>query len=640
MATIAGVAELWRDRARRVVETRLRDGLRTNGDVNRPHYLVCGQDALVFHLVNELLAADPQMRVTVIVPLRRRPDGPDVRALRGVRVLKADRLDEETFRAAGAVGAAGLALLHQDDVGNIHAALCAQAVAPDVRLVIRMFNTELGNGVQRLFADCAVLSDASMAAPAFVAAALGEVAPTYFRLGGRTFYVARRSEIRPEHLVCGLADTSDPNRPLLLPADQATADLVLAEATGQQPGTERAARRLVRARRRRQPIRTLGRAARSFATRKIGIATLVVLAVVLLFGFLLAPTEHNNLWHSIYVTLITTVSGADPEPEKSPVAQLMQVVLTLAGLALIPLITAAVVDGMVNARLALESGRLQVDREGHVVVVGLGNVGTRVMGQLTDLGIEVVAIDKDPAARGARLANRLNVPMIVGDAAREEILAAASVGTCQALVVVSTDDVTNLQAALNGRAAKPDLRVVLRLFDGDFAERIQQAFNIDISRSVSYLAAPSFAAALLHRAVIATIPVGRHALLVAEVPVAAGSALVGQRLGEISRPEGVEVIGLTRAGQTRVEWSPADRKAVRAGDRLTVVVRRASLGRLLREGSPQPPAAPVSPAPPPAPGQRPVREVGPGQRPNVVRRTRPRPRPEQPDPPPESAPPA
>ncbi len=56
-----------------------------------------------------------------------------------------------------------------------------------------------------------------------------------------------------------------------------------------------------------------------------------------------------------------------------------------------------------------------------------------------------------------------------GDAAREETLQEASVATCRALVVVSTDDVTNLQAALNGRTLQPDLRVVIRLFDGDHA---------------------------------------------------------------------------------------------------------------------------------------------------------------------------
>lgn len=586
------MTDLWRNRARRIVQTRLRDGLLPNGDT-RPHYIVCGDDALAFHLVDELLSNESQggpPRVTVIVPYRRRVDGPDLRTLRGIRLFRADRLDEDTFRAAGLAGARGLALLHQDDVGNLHAALCAQAVKPDLRVVMRMFNTRLGRRVQGLFPDCAVLSDATMAAPAFVAAALGEVTPTHFRLGGRTLYVARRDDVAPEHVVCGLADTRDPHYPRVLPADESQADLVLADVIGLPANTEEETQRVIRARRLRRSMLMFGRAVRSFATRKIGIATISVLAVVVVLGILLSEAEHtDNLWDALYVTLVTTLVGADPDPDKDIPAQIMQVVLNLAGLALIPLITAAVVDGIVNARLALHAGRIQTDRSGHVVVVGLGNVGTRVMRRLTDLGIEVVAIDKDPDARGVPVARRLGIPLIIGDAAQEETLASAALSTCRALVVVSTDDVANLQAALNAQEVKPDLRVVLRLFDGDFADRIQKAFNIGVSRSVSYLAAPAFAAALLHRSVLATIPVDRHVLLVAEVPVAARSELAGREVGEVSRPEGVRVIGLTRVGQPRIEWSPSPGRRIGVGDRLIVVVRRAGLSRLLKQASPPPP---------------------------------------------------
>ncbi len=165
----------------------------------------------------------------------------------------------------------------------------------------------------------------------------------------------------------------------------------------------------------------------------------------------------------------------------------------------------------------------------------------------------------------------------------------ASVGSCQALVVVSTDDVTNLQAALNGRALNSRVRVVLRLFDGDFAERIQKAFDIGISRSVSYLAAPAFTAALLNRAVIATLPIDRQVLLVAEVPIAAGSAFIGRKVGTISQPECFRLIALTRAGQPRLNWSPAPDTRLAAGDRLTVVVQRSELSPLLtRAGTPLP----------------------------------------------------
>ncbi|WP_198940491.1 potassium channel protein [Micromonospora sp. CB01531] len=587
------MADPLRDRARRAGWR-----LRMNGEV-RPHYVVCGSDPLAYWVVRSLLATDSptgQIRVTLIVPERRRSEGPDGRDIEGVQVVLADRLDEAAFRRAGLAGADGLALLHQDDVGNMHAALCAREVEPRLRLVVRMFNTSLANGLRQLFPDSAVLSDASMAAPAFVAAALGELAPTHFRHAGRTLYVARRADVRPQDVLTGLAVTTDPELIRVLPADEAAADVVLAEATGQPAGAELAARRLVRARRRRQPAVVLLRAVRSFATRKIGVAVLVLLAMIAVLGWLNSGAAHVNWSDALYLTLVTSLSGQDPDLDKSVAAQIMQVVLTLAGLALIPLITAAVVDGIVNARLALHNGRIQPDRTGHVVVVGLGNIGTRVMAQLHDFGVEVVAIDRNPDARGAALAHRLEVPLIVGDAGEEETLRAASVATCQALVVVSTDDGANLRAALNARSLDPDLRVVLRLFDGDFAERIQQAFGIGISRSVSYLAAPAFAAALLDRAVIATIPVDRHALLVTDVPVMAGASLDGRPLAAVARPGEVRLLAYTRAGQ-RTEWSADPRMVINAGDRLTVVARRAGLSALLRETTPLPPEPTGTPAP-------------------------------------------
>ncbi|MDT0529601.1 NAD-binding protein [Micromonospora sp. DSM 115977] len=586
------MAEPLLDRARRAGRR-----LRVNGDA-RAHYVICGRDALAYWVVRALLATELQagrVRITLVVPERPRSDEPDGRDLQGVEVVRADRLDEVTFRRAGLAGADGLALLHQDDVGNMHAALCAQEVEPRLRLVVRMFNTGLANGVRQIFPDSAVLSDASMAAPAFVAAALGEVAPTHFRHGGRTLYVARRDDVRPPDVVCGVADTRDAQQVRLLPADDRAADLVIAEATGTPPGTELAARRLRRARRRRRPLTVLLRAVRSFATRKIGVAVIVLLAVIGVLGSLNGYAAHEDWADSLYLTLVTTLTGQDPNPDKSAAEQVMQVVLNLAGLALIPLITAVVVDGIVNARLALHSGRIQPERSGHVVVVGLGNVGTRVMAQLCDFGVEVVAIDKVPEPRGGALARRLGVPLIVGDAALEETLQSASVGGCQALVVVSTDDETNLQAALIGRAVNPELQVVLRLFDGHFAERIQQAFGIGVSRSVSYLAAFSFSAALLDRAVIATIPVGRHALLVTEVSVAAGSSLDGRPLAAVGRAESVRLLAHARAGQ-RLDWAPDARLVIVAGDRLTVVARRAGLNALLREAAP-PPEDPVTPAP-------------------------------------------
>ncbi|MCA2213616.1 potassium channel family protein [Jidongwangia harbinensis] len=584
-------AEAGRDGGRRSLVSRLQGRLSQNGADGLPHFVVCGSDALVYTLVEELSKAGHRIRITVVLPYKVRADVPDLTHLRSVRVIRSNRLDEATFRTAGLAGAAALALVMPDDVVNLHAALCAQSVEPDLRLVIRMFNTGLGYGVRKLFDDCAVLSDADMAAPSFVAAALGEVAPTHFRHAGRTLYMTRRADVSERRVVCTLTTAGEVGETVVLPAEPAgdaarPTDLVLAEATGQAAAT----RRLTRAARRRRPLRAFGRAVGAALSRKLGIAVLITLGVTAVAGTVLAlADEHvDGFWQAIYVTLLTAVGSSDVEDEYGAVAQAAQLVLTISGLAFLPLITAAVVEGMVNARLALSSGKVRGARTDHVVLVGLGSVGTRVLRQLTDLGMDVVAIDRQADARGAKVAEQLGVPLIVADAALEETLRAASVDAAQALVVVSTDDPTNLQAALNARSVRSDLRVVLRLFDDDFARRVQTAFNIGISRSVSRLAAPAFAASMLDRDVLATIPVDRHALLVASVRILPGAPLDGAPLSRVDRPESVRVIGMSAADSEWVDWSPDPRRVLAAGDRAVVVARRAGLRALLEQATPPP----------------------------------------------------
>jgi Trk K+ transport system NAD-binding subunit len=574
--------------SRRSLVSRLRE---RNGE-GLPHFVVCGSDALVYTLAEELSSAGHRIRLTVVVPQPMRSDVPDLTRLKGVRVVPVERIDEDTFRSVGLAGADALGLILPDDVLNLHAALCAQVVEPNLRLVMRLVNTALGHGIRNLFASSAVMSDAAMAAPAFVAAALGEVAPTHFRHAGRTLYVARRADVPEQAVVCSLTAVDGAEQVQVLPAEPPTSDtrptdLVLAEATGRPVGQTVAAQTIVRNRRRRRPFAMMGRAVRAALSRKLGVAVLVTLVIMVMSGAVLASAlDVHGFWKSIYLTLLTVVGSSNVELTLTPVAQFAQLLLTLSGVALLPLVTAAVVEGVVNARLALSDGRRRHSYTDHIVVVGLGTVGTRVMRQLTDLGLEVVAIDRRSDAYGAKIAEWLGVPLIVGDAGREEALQSASIDSCKALVVLSTDDVTNLKAALQARSARPDLRVVLRLFDSDFAGRVQTAFNINTSRSVSRLVAPAFAAAMLDRDVVVTIPVDRHALLVASVLVLPGSPLVGTPLRTADRPLSVRVIGRSAPGSEWVDWSPDLSQPLAAGDRILVVARRAGLRELLQEATP------------------------------------------------------
>lgn len=553
--------------------------------------IVCGDNPLAHRLVEELTDRY-RAEVRVILPSKRRNHGPQIAAMPNVRVIESERLDEETFRAARIDTARAVAFMAQDDVGNIHAALRAQEIKPDVRMVVRMFNGSLAHRIRKLFADCAFLSDASIAAPSFVAAALGEVAPNHARLPGRTLYVAHRADVPADKIICGVAHSDFSDAASVLPEDEDSADLVLAIADGavREP--------LRKGRFRRLPHVVVWSWVKGMFSRKLRIAafTLIALLVAGSVAHTVLVHEAGTRWYdSLYFTLLTAAGAGDVEVRSHPALKIIQTVLMLSGIALVPVVTAAVVDGMVGARLAVTVGRLRDSTIAHVVVVGLGNVGSRVVAQLDDLGLPVVAIDTDSSAIGVRVANERRIPVILGDATREETLRAAKVDTCRALIAVTSDDVKNLETALGAESMNESLRIVLRLFDGDLASRIQRRFTIAASRSVSYLAAPHFAFAMVERRMFDTIPVGRRVLLFADFPVGEGSELDGAPVSAAHIPGKARVIAL-RSNSDATVWPPPDGQILTSRDQLIVLATRDGVGRMVARtdrGLADPDAAPA-----------------------------------------------
>ena len=193
--------------------------------------MVCGDNPLALRLADELITRY-SAEVTVILAAVAENQGPAIAELPGVTVIEAGRLTATVFEAAGLANAEAVALVAQDDAGNIDAALLAQELNPTLRIVIRMFNESLAAGILPLLHDGAALSESALATPGFVAAALGEGTPTYLRLPDRTLFVARRRDIDADSVVCGLAVLPTDDAPELLPADEQRADLVLTDRPG------------------------------------------------------------------------------------------------------------------------------------------------------------------------------------------------------------------------------------------------------------------------------------------------------------------------------------------------------------------------------------------------------------------------
>jgi voltage-gated potassium channel Kch len=328
---------------------------------------------------------------------------------------------------------------------------------------------------------------------------------------------------------------------------------------------------------------------------------LALFAGVLLWTavMLAALSPSMGWWRAIYTATLIALGGIDLDLGAPAEEQLILVFLMVVSFLLIPFLIGAVVDAVVKARLDLADGAVTRPASGHVVVVGLGAVGSNVIRMLYEQGVEVVAVDRSPDARGAQLARELRLPLIIGDATRRETLLAASVPNCRALLVITSDDVTNLETALLARTLpreEPEqLQVTLRLFDGEFAARIQQTFHLARSYSVSYLAVPSFAARMLGQA-LDTIAVGRRVLLVAELIIDRHAMLAsGHTVGDLLRPGEAWLLELTTIDGKQLPSTMARGRRLYHGEKLLMVGTRRGLARLIAETNAPPESEPRQP---------------------------------------------
>jgi Trk K+ transport system NAD-binding subunit len=544
------------------------------------HVIVCGDSPLAYRIALELTSRYGE-EVVVVLPDRSKNHGPQIAALPGVSVLERADLTSETFADAAVASARALALVAQDDLGNFHAGLRAQELNPALRLVLAVFNRRLGEHIRGFFPDCTVLSGTAMAAPSFVAAALGEPAPSHVRVAGRTLYVARREDVDEGQVMCRLDVPDDPaGATRLLPPDapdaqeqDADPDLVLAVADGTP--RDRLARR-------RHPVRSILGMAYRLTWNKYGLVFAILLAVVVSGFILLLQIPKYSVTNALYLTIMSLTGSALTDTARMWPEKISQVILTVDGMALIPVVTALIVGAQLTGSIRGEPR----PRGGHVIVVGLGNVGTRVCGELHDLGFDLACVDKDPGARGVAMARGNSLPLVIGDACREDTLRSAGLENAVALVSVTSSDIVNLETALQARALRADLRIVLRLVDDDLAQRVQKTVGNVVSRSVSYLAAPAFAAALLEHQVLRTIAIGRHVLLIADVRVEPGADIVGQAVTELEGGGQARVLALQLRGAQRFDWSPHRGYLLTAGDRVIVLATRAGLGRFLAGNRP------------------------------------------------------
>lgn len=351
-------------------------------------------------------------------------------------------------------------VISRDDRIALRLALVVEGLRPGVRLIVTIYNRDLGDQVRRAVRNVRVMSMADIVAPALAGPCLGE-----------GLIAVSLSDRGP------LAVRAGADGPLLAPLETRRGGLV---------------------------GRVLANAASLLHPYELSAKTMLAgllgfLVVLLTDALVVGLTMHESAVDAIYLATRAIVTvGPNPAIDHGPEwMKLFASVTMLMALAFTAVFTAGLINRLMGRRLIAIIGPRAMPRRDHVVVVGLGQVGLRLCLVLRDLGVPVVAVERDPQADNVARAKHYRVPVVIGGGGSRAVLRRLCLKRARALAAVTSDEIENISTAVTALALRPDLPTLLRAGSGDVSDETRALFSIGVVRDVYLVGGTLLAAATL-----------------------------------------------------------------------------------------------------------------------------------------------
>ncbi len=357
------------------------------------HIIVCGDDALGIRIVDELNNA-------------------------GARVASVQSPDG--LAAAGVADAQAVICADDDDDLNLEIALLARQANPNVRVVARLANSVLRTAMAEDNGPGAILDVADLSAPSVVEACLARTTHT-ISVAGVDFVISGTDaprdgtlremygDLAPVAVVYGeKSDTPGdvvacPGRDLRVHEGDWTAMIGTADELAAQGIA--VARPVAASRVHRSAVRRVIDAVRAFREdlnpmfyRALAASTTLLLFATVLLRFAYQRPPGMSWIDALYFSTetIATVGYGDFSFIDQPTwLRLFGILLMFAGVTTTAILVAFIADVLLSRRLAYSSGRRRVRHlRHHVIVVGLGSFGIRVVSDLVAAGYDVAVIER------------------------------------------------------------------------------------------------------------------------------------------------------------------------------------------------------------------------------------------------------
>ncbi len=305
-----------------------------------------------------------------------------------------------------------------------------------------------------------------------------------------------------------------------------------------------------------------------FILVRIALLLVTLVAAIGTVGYILlglTPLE------AVYQTVITVFSvGFSETGEVTSAYRVFTIFLVLGGTGTVLYTLTTVLETVLEGRLSDDLRRRRmlqrIDRlDGHVVVCGLGQVGTSLVRDLRQDGRAVVAVD-----RRQEPLDEVGGFVIRGDCTEDTILESAGVARAATLIVAMDHDADNLYVTLSARSMNTELFIVARANQRSAEPKLLQA-GADRVVNPHRIGGARMAALVTQPHVAEFLDVVMHdrelEVRLAEIGIVEGSRFEGRTMGQcaIRERSGATVLALRRRSGG-FDTNPGPATALAVGD--------------------------------------------------------------------------
>jgi Trk K+ transport system NAD-binding subunit len=525
-------------------------------------------------------------------------------------------------------------ILTTNEQTNIETALAIRQINPHIRLVIRSTKTNLNRLLSQQLGNFVAYDPTALPAMAFALAALGTTTLGSFALEQQRIQIIQ-SQVEPGSLWTNLRHLDEfdtPTRRLLASASDSqrlpaafhqwepaepirSGDrLVYVEVVDPHRSLDSFAltrsERQIRIRSPRRASHQIGKYQSSpwwtdwqgwhrqisrfwqlgfrSQVRRVAILYGITVLILLAIGTLLFQTHYPGIsfWAAFFDTAILLLGGYGDLfgnfQQLEPIPwwlRLFALGLTIAGTAFVGVLYAILTQALLSSKFQFIPHRPPVPQQNHIVIIGLGRIGQQVAELLHDLRQPLVGMTLGVDVDAAFLPY---LPIVTSNL--NTALVQAHCATAKSVVILTTDEILNLEIALMIQTIDPDLPLVLRTAGQHLSELLPQILSQAQILDVDTVAAEAFAGAAFGENIINLFRFNNQTILVTEYQIEVIDTLNGLLLADVAYGYEAMPILYQQPGHP-AKLLPPDDIRLHVGDRLILLatidaLRRIEQGRI------------------------------------------------------------